>query len=341
MTNRLREMPPQPQEWQGAAERGYRYRPEDVPSDFLAAEIFGYPPEAETEAAEAARAACACPFKGGRCTKLDGPAGTGICSIRYKAAGFQGPLTWAVCANRLSGGPFASVLDHHFGRHAADAELVTEVQIPEPKMSFDAVGLLQTGEEDAEFVGIEAQTIDTRGGSLRPAWAAYVEGSPGGWRKRYSEASPRPKTMPGVNTTNVWKRLLPQVMNKGRMYAEWDSTLYVLLQSNVFEFVRNRMPLRELSRQERDRAEIVWMPWDYTGDADEETGMLRSEIGSPVYTTVAQVEQAFVKVAATQRPVFLATVISKLQRSARARMRGIERKARDEAASRQQSDGPQ
>jgi hypothetical protein len=160
--------------------------------------------------------------------------------------------------------------------------------------------------EDAEFVGIEAQTIDTRGGSLRLAWNAYVEGEPQHWRRRYTDAQPKPKTLPGINSTNVWKRLLPQVMNKGRMYAEWDSTLYVLVQSNVLEFLRGRMPsLRDLSRQERGRAEIVWMPWDYTGEVDRETGMRITEIGSPAYATVEQVEQAFVQVAAAQRPVFL------------------------------------
>lgn len=319
------------QGWPDAAERGFRYRPDRVPQDFLAAEIFGYPAACDSAAATAARAACACPFKGGRCTKLDGPAGTGICSMRYRAAGFHETLIWAVCANRLSGEPFEAVVRHHFGERASDAALATEVQIPEPKMSFDAVALIQSSLDDAEFIGIEAQTIDTRGGSLRLAWAAYVAGEPDRWRERYTRSQPRPKTFPGVNTTNVWKRLLPQVMNKGRMYAEWDSTLYVLLQSNVFEFIRSRMPLRELSRQERERAEIIWMPWDYTGQADTVSGMLKTEIGAPTYNTVAQVEEAFVKVAATQRPAFLATVIAKLERSARAQMRAVEDKARAEA----------
>lgn len=309
-----------PQGWPSAKERGFTYRPDKVPSDFLAAEVFGYPPDSNTPAAQAARESCSCPFKGGRCTKLDGPAATGICSMRYRAAGFEGTQTWAVCANRLSGDPFSLILRHHFGDQAQFADLVTEVQIPEPKMSFDAVGLLIV-DDDEDFFGIEAQTIDTRGGSLKLAWDAYVDGQPDAWRTRYTDAAPKPKTMPGVNTTNVWKRLLPQVMNKGRMYAEWGSTLYVLLQSNVFGFIRKRMPMAELSRQDRERAEIVWMPWDYAGGSDPETGMLLTEIGSPVYTTVDQVEHAFVKVAATQRPAFLATVRSKLERSQRAQAR--------------------
>lgn len=93
-------------DWQGAAERAYVYRPDLVPDDFPAAEIFGYPPEADTDAARDARARCACPFKGGACTKLLSAAKTGVCSVRYKAAGFESSVIWATCANRLKGAPF-------------------------------------------------------------------------------------------------------------------------------------------------------------------------------------------------------------------------------------------
>lgn len=312
-------------DWKGAAERGYVYRPDLVPEDFPAAEIFGYPPEADTEAARDARARCACPFKGGACTKLLSGARTGVCSVRYKAVGFESSVIWATCANRLKGAPFREALERHFGANADKAELVTEVRLKDPDMSFDGVGILVAEDESVEFVGIEAQTIDTRGGRILPIFESYVEGKPHEWRERFAA---RPTF--GVNTTNVWKRLLPQVMNKGRMFADWESKLFVILQDSLFQFIRRRMPLKQLPRQERGHAEIVWLPWDYTGAIDEETGQRLTEIGEPVFTTLEQVEEAFVTIHAAQRPAFVETVLAKLGKDSR-RAEAARRKAAEEA----------
>jgi hypothetical protein len=301
------------------------YRPELVPDDFPAAEIFGYPPEADTEAAREARRRCACPFKGGPCTKLLSAAGTGVCSVRYKAAGFESSVIWATCANRLKGAPFDEALERHFGEDVGKAELVTEVRLKDPDMSFDGVGILVSEDESVEFVGIEAQTIDTRGGRIRPIFESYVEGKPDAWRDRFDA---RPTF--GVNTTNVWKRLLPQVMNKGRMFADWDSKLFVILQDSLLQFIRRRMPLKQLPRQEWSRAEIVWLPWDYTGEIDAETGQRRTAIGEPVFTTLAQVEEAFMTIHAAQRPAFVETVLAKLGKDNR-RAEAVRRRVAEEA----------
>ena len=311
----------------GAADRGFTFRPDLVPQDFPVAEAFGYPPDCVTPAAKKARDRCLCPFRGGACTKLDGPAKTGVCSIKYKAAGFAGETIWAVCANRLSGEPFQMAAEHHFGERAAEADMVTEVRLKEPDMSFDAVAILVDDEGNAEMVGIEAQTIDTRGGSIKPMWQAYVDGRPDEWRTYYPS---RPTF--GVNTTNVWKRLLPQVMNKGRMFVGWEARLLVLLQASVFKFIRERMPLKELSPQERSAAEIVWLPWDYTGGRLPD-GMLETEIGPPTFTTLAQVEGAFVTVSSLQRPQFVKAVLDKLGRDSKkheAARKRAEREAAEE-----------
>jgi hypothetical protein len=312
-------------EWEGAAERGYVYRPDLVPDDFPAAEIFGYPPEADTDAARDARARCACPFKGGACTKLLSAAKTGVCSVRYKAAGFESSVIWATCANRLKGAPFQEALERHFGAEVEKADLVTEVRLKDPDMSFDGVGILVAEDESVEFIGIEAQTIDTRGGKILPIFEAYVEGKPDEWRGRFTA---RPAF--GVNTTNVWKRLLPQVMNKGRMFADWDSKLFVILQDSLLQFIRRRMPLKQLPRQEWDRAEIIWLPWDYTGKIDNATGQRLTEIGEPVFTTLSQVEEAFVTIHAAQRPAIVETVLAKLGKDNR-KAEAVRRKAAEQA----------
>lgn len=139
-----------------------------------------------------------------------------------------------------------------------------------------------------------------------------------------------------MNTTNVWKRLLPQVMNKGRMFADWDSRLFVILQDSLFQFIRRRMPLRQLPRQERAHADIVWLPWDYTGAVDAGTGHRETEIGEPVFTTLSQVEEAFITIHAAQRPAFVETVLGKLAKDNRKLLAAKQRASREADAARQQ-----
>jgi hypothetical protein len=287
------------------------YRPGLVPSDYPVAELFGFPPDADTPDARTAREARACPFKGGDCTKLRSAAATPICSVRYRAEGLESEIIWATCANRLAG-EFQAVRDLAFGPDAGAARIVREVKIKNPALSFDGVVLLVEADGEVRFVGIEAQTIDTRGGKVKPLWEAYADGEPERWRERY----PARPTF-GVNSANVWKRLLPQVINKGRMYADWDTQLYVLLQGSVLQFVRRRMHLDELSAQEAPRAQIVWVPWDYVGGANPD-GSLRTALGQPVLTTLQQVERAFTTVAAAQRAVFIKNALGKLERDDRA-----------------------
>lgn len=100
------------------------------------------------------------------------------------------------------------------------------------------------------------------------------------------------------------------------MFVGWEARLLVLLQASVFKFIRERMPLKELSPQERSAAEIVWLPWDYTGGRLPD-GMLETEIGPPTFTTLAQVEGAFVTVSSLQRPQFVKAVLDKLGRDSK------------------------
>jgi hypothetical protein len=300
------------------------FRPDLVPPDYPVSELFGFPPDADTDAARAARAARACPFKGGECTKLKQAAGTAICSVRYRAEGF-GDIIWATCANRLAG-EFDAVRRLAFGDRADDARIVREVKIKNPSLSFDGVVLLVEPDGETRFVGIEAQTIDTRGGAVKPMWEAYAEGRPDEWRARY----PARPTF-GVNSANVWKRLLPQIINKGRMYADWETRLYVIVQGSLLQFIRRRMTLHELSVQEASLAEIVWLPWDYSGGRNED-GSLCTALGEPVMTTLGQVEQALTTVAAAQRPVFVAKALAKLERDDKAVRLAKQRAAAEVAA---------
>jgi hypothetical protein len=304
------------------------YRPDLVPEKYPVHEIFGYPPECDTPEARDAREHRRCPFKGGECTKLKQAARTAICSVRYKAEGFESETAWATCANRLAA-ELPGVIPLAFPDRAADARLVREVKIKDPALSFDGVVVVVEPDGTVEFAGIEAQAIDTRGGAVHPLWQAYADGAPDNWASYYQGKRP---TF-GVNSANVWKRLLPQIINKGRMYVDWETKLYVIVQGTLLQFIRRRMHMNELSRQEHKSAEIVWLPWDYTGGylAD---GQRETMVGEPIHTTLQQVEDAFTTVAAAQRPVFVAKVLSKLGRddaAVRAAARRVEQEAKDQA----------
>lgn len=293
-----------------AAARGYTFRPDLVPGDLPIVEAFGYPPDADTPQARDARERCWCPFVDGPCTKLLSSAGTAVCSLRYGAEGFAADTVWAVCQHRLKGAPFQEAIDRHFGARAPDARLVTELRVKQPRLSLDGVGVLvhDRAENDVEVVGIEAQTIDTRGGSVKGMWNAYVQGRPDSWRDEYSDG-----VKFGVNTTNVWKRLLPQVTGKARLYKGWDSKLYVLVHDPVFQFLTRRMALERLPKQSASKAEIVWLRWDYEeGLPRDDAGMLKSGIDDAVHTTIEQVESAFLGVAHTPRNEFVRSLLKKL-----------------------------
>lgn len=284
------------------------YRPDKVPDSYPVHEIFGYPTDCDSPEARDARENARCPFKGGACTKLLGPAQTAICSLRYKAHGFESETAWATCANRLAA-ELPAVIPLAFPDDEDRAQLVREVKIKTPDMTFDGVVVVVEPDGAVQFVGIEAQAIDTRGGKVKPLWTAYAEGRPDRWQEDYGGKRP---TF-GVNTANVWKRLLPQIINKGRMYVDWETQLYVIVQETLLQFIRRRMHLHELSRQERSKAEIIWLSWDYTGKQLSD-GQYETEIGQPVFTTLQQVEDAFTTVAAAQRPAFVAKVLKKLKR---------------------------
>ena len=296
-----------------------KYRPDRVPEDFPVAEMFGYPPNSATPEAEQARLSKACPFKGGECTKLKSAAATPICSLRYKAAGFETETVWATCANRLAN-ELEAVIPLEFSGRENEARLVREVKISDPPMSFDGVAIIVSEDGTAEFAGVEAQAIDTRGGAVKPLWSAYEDGAADLWKDGYGGKRP----LFGVNSANVWKRLLPQIINKGRMYADWETRLYVIVQETLMQFIRRRMHLHELSRQERQKAEVVWLPWDYTGN-ELASGQLETDIGQPIFTTLSAVEDAFTTVASAQRPIFVKKVLAKLGRDDKAVVRAKEK----------------
>jgi hypothetical protein len=78
--------------------------------------------------------------------------------------------------------------------------------LDENEIFLSATPMIHTGELNA-VVPCEVQSIDTMG-NYRAIWDAYAR-----------EAAHIPKSSPGMNWSNVWKRLIPQLILKGAIAA--------------------------------------------------------------------------------------------------------------------------
>lgn len=184
---------------------------------FPIVEVFGYDAHANTNAALDARRDESCPFAGGKCEKHR-QYGFAYCSVSYAAADDSGAArTYAVCDHRMDGSPVLHALRDARGNDLSDIQIVPEVQIDAPKMSFDYVAFLRR--DPQQVVVIETQAIDLRGGGVGPAFRAWQEGRAHEWRAYFTEEALRKNRRDtvdyGVNMANVYKRIGTQIAVKG------------------------------------------------------------------------------------------------------------------------------
>lgn len=81
-----------------------------------------------------------------------------------------------------------------------------------------------------DFIGIEVQSIDITG-NYRDCWQAYAN------LKEGHAVESIPRSMHGLNWANVHKRLIPQIIRKGNIYAHSKRCLgfFFFLPETVFE----------------------------------------------------------------------------------------------------------
>lgn len=192
-------------------------------------EVFGYAPDDLTEECRSLWRLAACPFINKPCSKAnhDGSVTYGTCSVS-SAYG-----DCIICPNRLYEKNYAVL------RQIAQ-EAFTEVPrflmydqfIPlrgeigscvvalgqnsgrEVKLgthlSMDWVLAKVESGKLLEYVGVEVQSIDITG-NYRDAWHAYKNAGP--------DTLSVPSSSHGMNWANVHKRLIPQIIRKGAIYA--------------------------------------------------------------------------------------------------------------------------
>lgn len=204
------------------------------------AEIFGYPVENRSYAAQDVRRQHWCPFREGRCDKksrlIDFP--FGVCSVEYDG----GILT--ICPRRFeecgSIGGVARVLEniavHYFG-NTDNIVIFPEVKLPNVG-SIDYVIVRHKPMQSAvdEFVAVEFQsdsTTDTRG---------LVDGIRD-FREGHDLQSRSYKF--GMNTYDSLKRAITQLMNKGIVCEAWSSKCYWVIQEYIYANLVTRYGFKE------------------------------------------------------------------------------------------------
>lgn len=225
-------------------------------------EVFGYPARDRSPDVMRLRRLRICPFLRDKCTKVDHRGNrTGVCSVFNPNEGVE----TIICPNRLYfdnyrvlreviedafGPDFTLIRPEEVGTAAHDGKKVValghnfgrEVRVPLPVSSgrkrtgffyTDWVLAQITGAGDlGNYVGVEVQSIDITG-NYRATQAGYMKGV-----KR------PPPSGHGLNWENVNKRILPQVIFKGRVLQRETSCergLYFIVPDVMYERILQRL----------------------------------------------------------------------------------------------------
>lgn len=211
-------------------------------------EIFGYAPDDLSKDARTLWSLGACPFVNKACSKSNSEQTVvyGTCSVTTTFG------HCVICPNRIYEKNYKSlkrVAEDAFGkdieflmyeefipRRASIKECIValgqnsgkEVKLG-TKLSMDWVLAKVNNGELVEYVGIEVQSIDITN-NYRDNWYAY--------KNLNSSTETIPRSEHGLNWANVHKRLIPQLIRKGLIYAKSDlvsNGLYFVLPDIVYK----------------------------------------------------------------------------------------------------------
>lgn len=215
-------------------------------------EIFGFSPDDLTQNCRNHWERGLCPFVGMQCSKFnhDKSIVYGVCSVSNNQEEV------IICPKRLYANSYQTLRDvcsDAFGylplylvNEAKNLELVKEkpndfvvafgqnsgkeIQVGtlRNKLSMDWVLVRVSDGEAVEIVGVEVQSIDITNNYLE-TWKAY---------KTLTEGEVQiPNSTHGMNWANVHKRLIPQIIRKGRIYADSELAnkgLYFIVPDTVY-----------------------------------------------------------------------------------------------------------
>jgi len=191
------------------------------------AEVFGYPIDDRSSAAQSSRDRHWCPFVNKHCDKKTRllPYPMGVCSVRY------GDSIIALSPQRFlqDRTVFLDIADHHFGARN-DILLFEEVSVPTAlalgRFDFVLARHKPLSSEIDDFVIIEMQTGQTTStGGLVNALDDFMQGK---------EIEGRSYPF-GLNLADIWKRAFTQVLTKGIVAERWGHKIYWVVQEPVYQ----------------------------------------------------------------------------------------------------------
>jgi hypothetical protein len=237
------------------------------------AEVFGFPSSSFSEQATRYRRNKLCPYnnKVPNCTKDKANDPLGVCSIYHK----QSPVITCPVRFRQDWLIAENAATFFFGENTNWTSL-TEVRLKDASgQSAGNIDVVLVSYDDRgkvlDFGTVEIQAVYISG-NVRKPFETYMN-NPEGWESvNWSQLADYYPTPDYLSSSR--KRLVPQLLYKGKILREWGKKQAIVVQKSFFE------TLPELPKVGQNQAEIAWNLYDLEGK-DDRLNLVLSDV---VYT---------------------------------------------------------
>lgn len=195
-----------------------------------------------------------CPFMNSGCMKrgqrTDGP--YPVCSIWHGPA--DNRRLMAMCPRRFFEAEIKNdvVENCWLGQRPTNPQIAYEVIMSGfGRVDFVIADVDEKTNQIRNFVSVELQAVDCTG-SVEPAFQAVCNS--------VNEMACRPSY--GINWSNVRKRYIHQLINKGFYHHHWQSRIVSVIQTPLYNWLHNAMDFDELAPTATS-ANIVFLTYDF------------------------------------------------------------------------------
>lgn len=248
-----------------------------------------------------------CPYTDGECAKRGHLVSCPlpVCSI-YKRGKISVPKTIndlvAICPKRL----FEPDLKADIIKHCWPGEKPLNVHcVHEVKMgNFGTVDLVladldSTEKNVREFVSAELQAVDTTG--------SYMEAYEAVLHNQLLETRPQW----GFNWSNVYKRYVMQLVNKGFHHHHWHTTIVSVLQEPVFACLERYAQFSHLDATDQN-VNIIFLVYKFTEPDDGSDALAKLELSRVVRTSHNSLMLGPLYRTPPEKKVFCAKILARL-----------------------------